>query len=523
MTTTTMTMTTVTMTTTEPSPARERLVGVRLPSLSVRTRLIGTVAILSALGFIGAGAAALVVEKARLEARVEQSLAREIGEFTELARSGVDPRTGEQFADAASLVTLSMERNIPDQHETHLAFLAALTIVPVDGDGSLHLDPEFRSAVTAATAPAYGSYNSSEQGRVAYAVMPFTKEGQRSHFVTAYFVDRELDELAETIWLYAVAATFAWAGLVLAAWFLARRILQPIEALRSTAATITDTDVSRRIVVTGADEVADLGRTVNGMLDRLEEALDSQRQMLDDAGHELRTPITVIRGHLELMDERDAADVEATRELAIDELDRMARLVEDLLVLAKARRPDFLRRRTVDVADVVRRTFDKAQALAPRGWVLDPLTSVPAHVDAERLTQAMLQLASNAVAVTDEGDTIGFGCAPGPHGVQVWVRDTGPGVPPADRLRIFERFESGSRVPGGPSTGLGLAIVSAIAQAHGGTARVTAAGPAGGARFILEFPMAPVDTDLADSWPNQADYDSVTDIFERVNAGSVRS
>jgi two-component system OmpR family sensor kinase len=523
--TTTMTMmrTMTTVTTTESAPPREGPAFGRLPSLSVRTRLVGSVAVLSALGFIGAGAAALFVERQRIESRVEQSLAREIGEFTELASAGTDPRTGQRFADAESLVTLSMERNIPDQHETHLAFLAALTIVPVDGTGSLHLDADFRSQVTGATVPGYGSYQSADQGRVAYAVMPFTKDGQRSHFVTAYFVDREFDELAETIWLYAVAAAFAWAGLVMAAWLLARRILQPIEELRSTAATITETDVSKRITVTGADEVADLGRTVNDMLDRLEDALDSQRRMLDDAGHELKTPITVIRGHLELMDEDDASDVRATRDLSIDELDRMARLVEDLLVLAKARRPDFLRRRDVDVAAVVTSTYDKAQALAPRRWVLDPMTPVPARVDSDRLTQALLQLASNAVAVTDEGDTIGFGCAAGPDSVRLWVRDTGPGVPPGDRLRIFERFESGVRATEGRSTGLGLAIVSAIARAHGGSARVVPAGPAGGSRFILEVPTTNPDLDHDGSWPDQEDYDSVTTIFERVNAGAGRS
>ncbi len=529
MTTTTMmtTMTTMTTTTTT-EPARARLVpgfgGV--PSLSVRTRLVGSVAVLSALGFVGAGAAALLVERQRIEARVEASLAQEIGEFTELARSGVDPRTGEAFADAESLVTLSMQRNIPDEHETHVGYLADLTIVPVDGGGTFHREAGFRAVATRAVSPSYGSYDSANEGRVVYAVMPFTKSGQQSHFVTAYFVDRELDELGDAIRSYAVAAAFAWAGLVLAAWALARRILQPIEELRSTAATITDTDVARRIEVTGNDEVADLGRTVNGMLDRLEEALDSQRRMLDDAGHELRTPITVIRGHLELMDEEDPDDVRGTRDLSIDELDRMARLVEDLLVLAKARRPDFLRRREVDVAAVVRSTFEKAQALAPRTWVLDPLTPVRARVDPDRLTQALLQLASNAVAVTGEGDTIGFGCAPGPGGVQLWVRDTGPGVPPADRLRIFERFESGARVPGGPSTGLGLAIVSAIARAHGGVARVTTAGSGGGAMFILEMPTAELDPgadpDPHGPGPDQADYDSVTSIFERVNAGAGR-
>jgi two-component system OmpR family sensor kinase len=518
---------TTTMVTTEPADTRAvpRFGGA--PSLSVRTRLIGSVAVLSAVGFVGAGAAALLVERQRIEARVEQSLAREIGEFTELARSGVDPRTGEPFADAESLVTLSMQRNIPDEHETHLGYLADLTIVPVDGGGTLHREAGFRAVATRAVVPAYGDYESAAQGRVVYAVMPFSKAGQQSHFVTAYFVDRELDELGDAIRSYAVAAAFAWAGLVLAAWALARRILRPIEELRSTAATITETDVSRRIEVTGGDEVADLGRTVNGMLDRLEDALDSQRRMLDDAGHELRTPITVIRGHLELMDEDDAADVRGTRDLSIDELDRMALLVEDLLVLARARRPDFLRRREVDVAEVVRSTFDKAQALAARTWVLDPLSPARARVDPERLTQALLQLASNAVAVTGEADTIGIGCAPGPGGVQLWVRDTGPGVAPADRHRIFERFHSGARVPGGTGTGLGLAIVTAIARAHGGAARVTSAGSGGGALFILEVPTADLDAigrPGADApGPHEEEYDSVTSIFERVPAGAGRS
>lgn len=515
--------TTKPMTTTEPTPARPVPAFGGLPSLSVRTRLVGSVAILAALGFVGAGAAALLVERQRIEARVEKSLAQEIGEFTELARSGVDPRTGEPFADAESLVTLSMQRNIPDEHETHLGYLADLTIVPVDGGGGLHREAAFRTVATRAVAPEFGSYDSADEGRVVYAVMPFTKEAQRSHFVTAYFVDRELDELDDAIRSYALAAAFAWAGLVLAAWALARRILRPIEALRSTASTITETDVSRRIAVTGDDEVADLGHTVNGMLDRLEEALGSQRRMLDDAGHELRTPITVIRGHLELMDVEDPDDVRGTRDLSIDELDRMARLVEDLLVLAKARRPDFLRRRHVDVADVVRSTFEKAQALGPRGWVLEPLTSAPATVDPERVTQALLQLASNAVAVTGEGDTIGFGCAPGPTGVQLWVRDTGPGVPPADRLRIFDRFESAARVPGGTGTGLGLAIVSAIARAHGGSARVVAGGPAGGALFVLDLPATSPGAEGDGSWPAAEDYESVSGLFDRVNAGSGRS
>ncbi|GAA4410288.1 HAMP domain-containing sensor histidine kinase [Fodinibacter luteus] len=477
---------------------------------SVRARLVGSVALLAALGLLGAGTAALLVERERIEARVERSLAQEVGEFTELATAGTDPRTGGAFADAEAVITASLERNVPDEHETLLGYLPGLTIVPVDGGGSLQGDDTFRAQVTSATTPTYGEYQSPGDGRVVYAVMPFTKGGERSHFVTAYFVDLEMAELSETITSYAAAAALAWAALVAAALALARRVLRPLDELRRTAETITETDVSRRIGATGNDEVAELAHTVDGMLDRLEKALDGQRRMLDDAGHELRTPITVIRGHLELMDPADVVDVTATRSLAIDELDRMARLVEDLVVLAKSRRPDFLRRGPHRVDTVVTATFEKAVALAPRQWALDPLEPATASIDPDRVTQALLQLADNAVAVTGEHDTIAFGCAALPDTVRLYVRDTGPGVPPADRQRIFERFESGRGTRDG--TGLGLAIVAAIAAAHGGTVDVASATSGGGALFLLDLPRLP-DADTAP--PTDEEYGALADLLDR--------
>jgi signal transduction histidine kinase len=349
---------------------------------------------------------------------------------------------------------------------------------------------------------------------VTYAVLPFTKDGRTGHFVAAYFIDREMAELGDTIRSYAVAAAVAWTALVLAAWGLAGRILRPVHELRDTAAGISDSDLSRRIDVRGDDELASLGRTFNGMLDRLQEALGSQRRMLDDAGHELRTPITVIRGNLEVMDSRDRADVECVREIALDELDRMSRLVEDLLVLAKARLPEFLSTEPTDVGDLVRRIHGKAQALGPRTWRIESAPSVVAVLDPQRITQAMLQLASNAVAVTTEGDGIALGCATSPGGVQVWVRDTGPGVPPGERQQVFDRWQSGSPDADGDSgTGLGLAIVKAIAVAHGGTAWVASAAPAGGALFVIEVPAG----DLAEE---QADDGGAEDTAELVVRGT---
>lgn len=142
----------------------------------------------------------------------------------------------------------------------------------------------------------------------------------------------------------------------------AGRILAPVRMVRQTAEQIGESDLTRRLKVSGHDDVAALAHTFNHMLDRLENAFTTQRRFLDDVAHELRTPITVIRGHLELMDDRED-EREATRALAVDELDRMSRIVGELLLLAKAERPDFLTLGETDLTDLVVDVGAKA-----RGW-----------------------------------------------------------------------------------------------------------------------------------------------------------
>ena len=122
------------------------------------------------------------------------------------------------------------------------------------------------------------------------------------------------------------------------AYLAAGRLLHPLRELTDTARDLESSDLTRRIEVRGNDELAELGRTFNGMLDRLEFAFSSQRELIRDVSHELRTPITIVRGHLELMGD-DPAERSETLELVMDELDRMARLVNDLLTLARAERP----------------------------------------------------------------------------------------------------------------------------------------------------------------------------------------
>jgi two-component system OmpR family sensor kinase len=221
------------------------------------------------------------------------------------------------------------------------------------------------------------------------------------------------------------------------------------------------------------------------MLDRLEGAFDAQRHFLDDAGHELRTPLTIVRGHLELLEE-DPTKRARTIELVLDEVKRMGRIVEDLILLAKSEEPDFLQLEPVDVTTLTNDLHEKATALGARTWRIDAVGRGIIVADGQRLTQAVVQLAQNAVEHTEPGAEIGLGSAVSPGGARFWVRDTGSGVTPADRERIFERFERGANADH-EGAGLGLAIVTAIARAHGGRAQLDGAGEAG-ATFSITVP-----------------------------------
>jgi two-component system, OmpR family, sensor kinase len=299
----------------------------------------------------------------------------------------------------------------------------------------------------------------------------------------------EIGEVNEALRLAAGVSVGVLILASLLAWAVAGRVLAPLRLLRDTAHGIGESDLTGRIPVEGDDELADLARTFNEMLDRLEEAFASQKAFISDAGHELRTPITIIRGHLEVMGD-DPEEGRETLELVADELDRMGRLVNDLLLLAKASRPDFLEPQTIDLDDLTRELFAKASALAERDWRLAAVGSGRIVADRQRLTQALMNLSQNAVAHTREGDAVELGSELAGHGVRLWVRDTGPGVPEHEQARIFERFV---RLNGGrhaEGAGLGLAITRAVAEAHGGRVELDSR-PGAGARFTVIIPTEP--------------------------------
>ena len=211
------------------------------------------------------------------------------------------------------------------------------------------------------------------------------------------------------------------------------------------------------------------------------------------------------------MDAADPQDVAEARELTLDELDRMHRMVEDLVTLAKVNRPDFVTPRPVEVGRLLDDVLDKSRALADRQWRVDGRVEAVITLDQQRITQALLQLVSNAVKFTDVGDTIAIGSQLAGSGVDViggqlagsgvklWVRDTGAGIAPEDLERIFDRFARIDTGRGVDGSGLGLAIVRGIAEAHHGTVSVQST-PGRGSVFNIWLPASgPVDVALADA------------------------
>lgn len=459
---------------------------------SLRARIVLATTGLTAFALLCAGGVLYLVERERLESRIDDSLQRTVTEVRALAESEIDPRTQEPYASARDLLYQALQRFVPSEHE------GAFTL---DADGVVQyaelnmLAPQEDADLIAAIGPAW----SESEVVLASATTPVTSyryvtvpvsigADPPAALVVAFDTTAELSALATTLRIYGAVALLAVLIIATASWAIAGRILRPVALVSHTAREVSSGDLTRRVPVVGRDDLADLTRTINAMLTRLEDTFDSQRRFMSDVGHELRTPLTVVRGHLELMDTADVADTTATRELALDELDRMYRIVEDLATIARAERPDFVRPQPCEVAELTDSVLAKARSLGPRRWRLDALAEGTAHLDPERVTQALLQLASNAVRYSEPDTQVSIGSAWEGGVLRLWVRDEGVGIPPHEHDRVFERFASGEGAPA-DSTGLGLAIVASIAAGHGGSVQLDSA-PGVGTRVTLVLPHA---------------------------------
>ncbi|MBE8997891.1 HAMP domain-containing histidine kinase [Nostoc sp. LEGE 12447] len=330
-----------------------------------------------------------------------------------------------------------------------------------------------------------------DASNILYMVEPITINGQtRGVFVVAHNTTGERTEALKAVAVIIEVFSLVFVVSLILTWLAAGRILAPLRTILTTAHAISESDLTQRLPARGNGELAELAKTFNEMMDRLEAAFASQREFVNDAGHELKTPITIVRGHLELMGD-DPQEQQETVTLVIGELDRMSRLVDDMILLAKAERADFLQVATVNVAELTKELFVKAQALAERDWQLDSVAKGQIVVDRQRITEAVMNLAQNATQHTRESDTISIGSAIAKGKVRFWIRDTGEGIPLVDQKRIFERFARSSKSRRrSEGAGLGLSIVRAIAEAHFG--QVLLRSQLGtGSMFTIVLPLDP--------------------------------
>lgn len=469
----------------------------RRSGVSVRVRITATVALLVALALTGAGFIVYAIESQRLDRQSAEEVDQELDEFARLVADGRDPETGEAFPAIRPLIDLFMGRNVPDDDELLVGWIGDGPKVSFPEDDLVY-DPGFRAATAPLVTGGGSTTLDTAQGEVLIASQPITLAGSDAvapdasgpstgALVVVVYLDEDRAELLDTMRTYGIVALLSLLAVIAFAFWQSGRLLAPLRTLRLTAEEIGDTDLSRRVPVRGNDDITALTLTVNGMLDRLEDSFAGQRRFLDDAGHELKTPLTVLRGHLELLDVGSREDVEETKGLMLDEVDRMARLVGELILLAKSDRPDFVTTGPVQLGRLTEDLLSKASALGERAWRLDAAAEVEVDLDEQRVTQAVLQLADNAVKHTRPGAEVALGSSYDGRDVRLWVRDTGPGVPAGDRELVFTRFGRSAVPEGDEGFGLGLSIVAAIAEGHGGRVELDDAEPHG-ARFTLVLP-----------------------------------
>lgn len=457
------------------------------PFAGMRTRVLLSFLVLL---MVSTTASVLVLREvliSRIDDEVAEALTQDISEMEALSAEGVDPATGRPFnGNVERLFDAYLSGHSPVADSATIAFVGDESYSEQSADPA-KLKPLLASLreVGAVREPASGNVET-QLGPARYVAVPVAAGDEEGSFAIAQLLVDRREQVDSAV---RIAVGVSIVVLLLASlfiWLAAGRAMAPLQALAQTARQISETDLSRRIPVRGGDEIAQLARTLNAMLDRLEAAFADQREFLADVSHELRTPITVIRGHIETLGEDPNERREAVMVIQ-DELDRMNRFVDDLLLLVRASRPDFLRPEPLDLDLLTHEVFAKARLLGDRSWVLEGTGIGLLSADSQRLTQAITNLASNAANHTGPGEPIWIGSSLGAREARIWVRDEGPGIPAEEQRLIFERFARSQSVRGSGGAGLGLAIVKAIAEAHGGRIELDSTLGAG-AKFTIVIP-----------------------------------
>ena len=489
---------------------------------SVRFRLLATLLVFMAVGLFVAGAATHAAQLNSLNDRVNAELQLPRKNLDELAKRG-QPNSGAAYASLNSLFTTYLRSGAPGGYESVMTVVRGRSVI-------LPLGEQPTKLATAAITDNMWDWSVPRQtvmrdieldGRqVRLAITSVSLAGGRPDqglLIASSEIGTQRAEVFASMWTFALASTATLAMTGLVGYLVTGRLLRPVRRLREATEATTFEDLSKRVEVPDStDDIAQLAMNFNRMLERLESGSDNQRRFVHDASHELRTPMTIIRGYLELLHTGDPDDVDQTRELLLDELDRMQVLVDDLLLLARSGRPDFVTPGWVEADDLLEDVLNRVRVLGERQWRLEARPGGLIRADRRRLTQALEQLAANAVNHTSESDRISVGGAwveddggapqsgravvvrelaarhSASRELEIWVSDTGTGIPADEHQRIFERFGKGRNSAAMEGSGLGLSIVKAIAEAHGGTVLLESE-EGKGSRFALRIPSGGPD------------------------------
>ena len=468
-------------------------------TVTIGTRVMWAIVLVSSIALVMCGAIVWALGLSSVSADATNRLEHSRDRIRQLAADRQDPSSGQPLEDVSAVLRTHIQRTAEGRGEAELGFVgtdASTKLTWVSADNVSFRPEQDKELLTRVSSQAAASESVIETVRTptsSYRVLVVPLQGGAQHGALVHVIDLKVAEsqLRRTMAFYAAAAVFTVALVTGLAWFAVERLLRPIEQLRRATESIGEEDLTTRVPVKGRDDLTALAEAVNRMLDRVQTSVEAQRNLLDDVGHELRTPIAVVRGHLELTDPADPEDVRQTQLLALDELDRMGMLVGDLILLAKSVQSDFVTPVDTDVAELTELVFDKSLALGERRWKMESAAFTRAMVDPTRITQAWLQLVANAVRYSEHCSTVSLGSAVRDGHLQMWVRDEGIGIAPEDIDLVRQRFKrtaSAQKLASG--TGLGLSIVETIVAAHGG--RLDILSEVGrGSVFTMVIPLRP--------------------------------
>lgn len=475
-------------------------------STTTRVRLVSAIIAIALTGFVVTGVVAFTMQRDRIVATVDERLNDQVEALANTLESDEvrlltpsDPvrstlTAPPVFVSVGEMLYYAVSHLAPGSNETAFALVNGVPAYEAETASSFDMTDDDNlierivKDVVAANAPIIDSASTSA-GSLRFIAIPVQLGTTADVGIYVHVIDLDayLDPLYSSLFSFATIVIVSLIAIGAACWIVLGR-----KTSRSDSAfEHGDLPVSEPCdpVVPPADPlpiVASVG-SANEILERIEGSADAQRQLLDDVRHELKTPITIVRGYLEIMNVHDPLDVQTAREIGISELDRMTRLVEDIDTLATVEGDEYTMG-TIDIARLTARVGELVSVIPGHPWHVTRVADGIVRGNQDRVLQAWLALCNNAAKYTPAGSPIEIGSVRAIDAMMLWVRDRGPGIPPAARHRIFRRFDrgSGKREVGG--SGLGLAIVDVIARAHGGSCSVSET-PGGGATFTIRLPL----------------------------------